>query len=102
MHLAIFSFLRNFPYDGTFDQIGKLEDFIKGHSGSTFYSFDLSAATDRLPLALQIEILTVMVNNRFAKAWGKLLVDRIYTLIYKKIRYDVKYEVGQPMGALSS
>nr|UPW42173.1 MAG: putative RNA dependent RNA polymerase [Guangdong mito-like virus 6] len=102
LHSAIFSFLRNFPYDGTFDQIGKLEDFLKSHSNSTFYSFDLSAATDRLPLAIQIEILTILVNSKFANAWGELLVGRIYTLSYKKKRYEVKYEVGQPMGALSS
>jgi len=29
-----------------------------------FYSFDLSAATDRLPIALQTDILTLLFNDR--------------------------------------
>lgn len=68
LHDAIFAFLKNFPYDGTFSQIGKLESFIKKHPDSYFYSFDLSAATDRLPLALQIQVLSILVNKEFATA----------------------------------
>jgi hypothetical protein len=68
LHKAIFAFLRFFPFDGTFDQIGRLEKFMETRKGSYFYSFDLSAATDRLPLAIQISILTTLVNKEFAEA----------------------------------
>nr|AWY10985.1 RNA-dependent RNA polymerase [Sclerotinia sclerotiorum mitovirus 27] len=102
LHRAIFAWLKFFPFDATFDQIGRLEAFIKAHPGSYFYSFDLSAATDRLPLQLQVSILTTLVNRDFAVAWARLLVGRDYMLDYKSVKYVVKYSVGQPMGALSS
>lgn len=102
LHRAIFQMLRFFPYDGTFNQIGELENFISKYPNSSFYSFDLSAATDRLPLALQKLILTNLVSKKFAEAWGSLLVDRDYKLSYNKENFVVKYSVGQPMGALSS
>jgi hypothetical protein len=49
--------------DGTFNQDGVLDKFMsKKRFGSiTFHSFDLSAATDRIPLALQRDILDILV-----------------------------------------
>lgn len=44
--------------DGTFDQQAPLERLIsKVPEGQTFHSFDLSAATDRLPIDIQRDIL---------------------------------------------
>nr|UYL95348.1 MAG: RNA-dependent RNA polymerase [Chuzhou Mitov tick virus 1] len=104
LHQAIFKLLGIFSFDGTFDQIGQLERFMnrmKSHN-PYYYSFDLSAATDRLPLSIQISILKHLVSVPFSEAWGRLLVGRQYHLFYKKVRYVVQYQVGQPMGALSS
>lgn len=52
LHEAIFSVLRKLEgIDGTFDQDGCLDSFISRLApGVKFYSFDLSAATDRLPI----------------------------------------------------
>jgi len=67
------------------------------------FGYDLSAATDRLPIALQVSILTSIFGGEFAKHWRDLLVGREYVLNHKEYPLTVaKYAVGQPMGALSS
>jgi len=57
LHNAIFKILKTIKQDGTFDQhapVSLLHDRILT-SGA--WSFDLSAATDRLPVLLQCQIL---------------------------------------------
>jgi len=51
--------------DGTFDQDGVLNNLIKKTSGKnvTYHSFDLSAATDRIPIELQVDILNALIPN---------------------------------------
>jgi len=68
---------------------------LEKRNGSSFYSLDLSAATDRLPVHLQEDILEVLGLN--GRVWKQIL-DRPY--YYDGIPY--KYAVGQPMGAYSS
>lgn len=73
--------------------------------GNRCSSLDLSAATDRLPVTLQADLLANLVNGPFAMAWKELLVGRSYYGYHKTLlpqSIDVKYSVGQPMGALSS
>lgn len=97
--------------DGTFDQMKPLKRVPFGER--PIYSFDLSAATDRLPIWLQSAILESVYSREFAEAWKTLLVGRYYKTpkpgpfdSYKlpKGEYpnEVLYTVGQPMGALSS
>jgi len=68
------------------------------------YGYDLSAATDRLPIDVQVSILATLIGEKAAIAWKGLLVSRSY--LYKdpdtKQINQVQYAVGQPMGALSS
>lgn len=96
------------PTDGTMDQlapINRLQDL--GHT--KFWCYDLSAATDRLPVDIQANILNYLFGNSFGWAWKNLLVGRDY-LVPKLPRgvqgsntpAMVRYAVGQPMGALSS
>lgn len=67
LHCAIFSVLRRIPMDGTFDQLAPVRRLVdKGHKA--YYSYDLSAATDRLPVSLQEQILALLVGPEFAKA----------------------------------
>lgn len=59
LHLLLFKFLRSLPNDGTFNQdasFKRCQDKSKLYSCS--YGYDLSAATDRLPIDLQISILS--------------------------------------------
>jgi catabolite regulation protein CreA len=62
------------------------------------FSYDLSAATDRFPIDLQVQILSMLYTKEVALAWKSVLVNRDYH--FKDNTY--RYSVGQPMGALSS
>jgi hypothetical protein len=64
------------------------------------FSYDLSAATDRLPVSLQEAILSHVFTPRFAFLWKEILVGRSY--YHPDRKESLKYAVGQPMGALSS
>jgi len=57
LHQAIFNFLKTLVTDGTFDQEAPLKRLISIESDEMYHCFDLSAATDRLPVDLQVDIL---------------------------------------------
>lgn len=99
LHDGLFTFLGLIPQDGTFDQWKPVKDWVipRIRLGSPCFSFDLSSATDRLPIAAQRQILTHFFGKVFAWAWCVLL-DRDWWFQGKPIRYAV----GQPMGAYSS
>jgi len=107
--------------DGTFNQLAPIKNLV-GKKGLPLYSLDLSAATDRLPVDLQVLLLNA-IDPAFAKAssslyryerptspfgevWKSILVDRDYHLpkseLFPQGPVDLRYSVGQPMGALSS
>lgn len=92
------------PNDGTFDQHASVKRcMLKVKSSGCSYGYDLSAATDRLPIKLQTSILEVFFGKALADAWYNLLVGRDYVLESKEYgSAKVRYSVGQPMGALSS
>jgi hypothetical protein len=96
LHKSIFDVLESKETDGTFNQDAPLSRLMKAPlENHKFSCFDLSAATDRLPVDLQVQILNSL--NLDGDAW-KDLFD--YPWYYKN--EGVKYEVGQPMGAYSS
>jgi len=98
LHNALFSRLRLIVTDGTFDQHAPLDRLVKLYDGKHKFScFDLSAATDRLPIRVQRDILNIAVYKGFGDLWASLLdISWLYKGNY------VKYSVGQPMGAYSS
>lgn len=110
LHEWLFKHLKGIGQDGTFNQYAPLEQLVKrmdDPKNTWIASYDLSAATDRLPLALQQMILEQLGSVAFAKHWGNLLVGRAYRLPKEAKSWNlgfqsVKYTVGQPMGALSS
>jgi len=63
LHSALFKLLKGIEQDGTFDQMKPFNKLLEGDSNEKFYSFDLSAATDRLPIELQRDILNVLSPN---------------------------------------
>lgn len=107
--------------DGTFNQLRPIDRLLK-IKGIPLYSLDLSAATDRLPVDLQVQLLNQLdpafnkkgsVLYRYEKptlplgeVWKSILVDRSYRLPKSNFNptgpHDLCYAVGQPMGALSS
>lgn len=112
LHRFIFDkLLRVIPQDGTFDQlkpVKRLIGLMREKRLSACFSFDLSAATDRIPLRLQQAILGEFLTDEFAHHWGNLLVGRQYATppivrrTFGKAVSAVSYAVGQPMGAYSS
>lgn len=113
LHRWIFDrILRVIPQDGTFDQLRPIEKLIERKRSlrdHRLWSFDLSAATDRIPVVIQEVLLGVLATNEFAHCWRRLLVDRSYRLPPQYVKTFgakaggfVKYAVGQPMGAYSS
>nr|WNM95051.1 MAG: RNA-dependent RNA polymerase [Diaporthe helianthi mitovirus 2] len=114
LHKCLFAILKDLPMDGTFDQSAPIDRLLRLTSKqecTKFYSYDLSSATDRLPVSLQRDVLSYLYNNEMADLWKELLVGRTWRLPKSSKRYtydmnplpeSVKYEVGQPMGALSS
>jgi hypothetical protein len=67
IHTALFRSLRNLPCDRTFDQVprGPWLD-----NSEHFWSLDLSAATDRLPMELQTKLLKYIFNSEdLANSW---------------------------------
>jgi hypothetical protein len=76
---------------------------------SPHWSFDLKSATDLIPLALYKEVLTPLFVKRegslseareLVELWAKVLTDRDWLL--PDGSGFVRYNTGQPMGALSS
>jgi len=106
IHNYLFEVIKDIKQDGTFDQarpLIALRSRLAKKDDKSSYSFDLSAATDRLPMALQIQLLSQLLGREISESWGQLLVSRFYHLNSSKYgKFRVKYEVGQPMGALSS
>ncbi|QMU24933.1 RNA-dependent RNA polymerase [Botryosphaeria dothidea mitovirus 1] len=98
LHDAIFAALRRIPTDGTFDQVKPFELLIsKAKPGQVFHGFDLSSATDRLPVDLQADILHLLGVD------GQLWKDMLsIPWVLPDGDGTTRYRVGQPMGALSS
>lgn len=110
LHDAVFEILRKIPQDGTFDQ--EAPAVLLGKQGvKHFWSYDLSAATDRFPVSLQQGLLSYLIGPRVARAWRLLLTERTFRVprrISEKQRVprgtpeSVRYNAGQPMGAYTS
>jgi hypothetical protein len=109
VHEWIFCRLRLLPTDGTFHQIRPVKALVRSLGKDAWIaSYDLSAATDRLPLAIQVELLKPLLGEKLVSLWAYLLTSQPYGLPRKAVTYRnlgtdrVWYKVGQPMGALSS
>lgn len=96
LHRSLYQALKKFPQDATFNQdIVKTVPYLPD---TTYYSFDLSNATDRFPLSLQRWVLAAMIGETKAAAWENIMVGLPF-------HYDgqtYSYRAGQPMGAHSS
>jgi hypothetical protein len=119
LHRFIFDrILYVLPQDGTFDQqkpVKRLLGLMSERGLYECFSYDLSAATDRLPVILQEFLLAQFTTREFAHHWRNLLSSRYYAVpkwtkdfipryCPESMRKTgvVRYAVGQPMGAYSS
>jgi hypothetical protein len=99
LHDSLFKLLSLIPHDGTFDQKAALDRVVSNKSPLHKLSgYDLSAATDRLPIHLQRDILIALGID--GQTWSDLLDIPWFTTL--EGGKEVRYAVGQPMGAYSS
>lgn len=91
IHDMLFAFLKSLPNDGTFDQhASEMRAREKAAKAGYSRGFDLTAATDRLPLLLQSKLLDKLVPG-LGTLWSQLLVNREYLLdISKYLKADRK------------
>jgi len=103
LHDGIFAILKVIPQDATFDQDAAVRRIAREVGTGYCASFDLSAATDRLPAQLQSVIIDRIWPGAGAP-WLELLTSRAYSIPkkYAGVGASVYYAVGQPMGAYSS
>lgn len=97
VHRWSFDLLSSLKSDMTFNQDGFKTVLPKT---GPYFSFDLSSATDRFPIKLQKEILSLMIGEKKATAWESLLTNDTFTCSWDSSA--IKYGAGQPMGAYSS
>lgn len=109
LHDLLFALLRAIPNDGTFDQDASIRrSQVKALEAGKAFSFDLTAATDRLPAALTAFILQTITGKEIGQCWLSMMTERNFWFngqVAEKLKVPqgpYRYEVGQPMGGLSS
>jgi hypothetical protein len=96
LHADLLSALKNIgEMDLTFGQ--DIKPF--GRESQSYYSFDLTSATDRLPRFLYVELLGALYGKKLAYHWEQLMISEGYHGPDGVIR---NYNTGQPMGLYSS
>jgi len=95
LHDKLNFILRRLHSDCTFDQ-NKFVGLLR--CKPIYYSIDLKAATDRMPITFQQKVLSFIIGAKKSSAWVSLLTDLPFTCEGK----TYKYMAGQPMGAYSS
>lgn len=102
LHTYLNRVLRSIPQDQTFNQGEGLKE-LPFSSERTYYSFDLSAFTDRLPIKILIGLLTCNYGHFKALAWYNIIAG--YSFEYrdpKGLQHNIRYNVGNPMGFYTS
>jgi hypothetical protein len=102
LHKALMSLLKGLKCDCTFNQ-GSFKATLS--TKGPYYSYDLSAATDRFPVTLQVAVLAELASPEYAGAWERVINSLEFNVPWEKsagIERVVRYAVGQPMGAYSS
>jgi hypothetical protein len=103
LHSNIYDLLAVLPNDQTFNQGEGLEHLLSKYPDQTFYSFDLSAFTDRFPIKLIKKFVTVCAGEEISSAWHNIMVG--YPFVYNDPNGEtasITYEVGNPMGFYTS
>jgi hypothetical protein len=98
IHNKIMGILSKIKTDGTYAQDDQAQRIVRESFGHSVYCYDLSNATDRFPIILQIKILNKIFGEDIGCSWGHIMSDIPYSYNNK----EYKWKVGQPLGLLSS
>lgn len=102
LHKSLMRLLKGLKSDCTFNQ-GSFKATLS--TKGPYYSYDLSAATDRFPVVLQVAVLAELTSSEYAGAWERVINSLEFCVPWERtkgIERVVRYSVGQPMGAYSS
>lgn len=101
LHKKIAKILSTIRQDATFNQGEAATQIREWTRGTTpTFSYDLSAATDRFPARFQKKVVEILTgSSSFAESWFDLMTNRKFAF---RGLTDLRYSVGQPMGAYSS
>jgi hypothetical protein len=103
IHDVLMYWLQTEREDGTSNHSIAAKTVRKWTNGSMshdLWSFDLTTATDRFPLSLQLETLAAIFGQEIADLWKTIIADRDF--IGPNGETGIRFAVGQPLGALSS
>lgn len=94
---TIFDILSKMSQDRTYSQ----NPHNDWEGEDDYWSLDLTAATDRFPIDLQVKLLSYLYEKGWllSKHWKSILHDRDYITPEGNL---LRYAVGQPMGSYSS
>jgi hypothetical protein len=91
--------LKRLETDGTYNQELAFARILEMSKGKQTYCFDLSGASDRIPLQVQTIMISELFSQDIADAWSTTIAEREF---HHKYGDPVKWKVGQPLGLLSS
>lgn len=98
LHNYLAKVLSKIRQDCTLNQ-SKFKDLLLNNDKvDTYYSVDLSAATDRFPMSVIVDLLKHQLPNDYVDNWRQVMVG--YPFDYKQ--HKLIYAAGNPMGAYSS
>nr|BCP96874.1 RNA dependent RNA polymerase [Fusarium sambucinum mitovirus 3] len=97
IHEGLMKLSKNLSSDRTFTQ-DPMNNWDS--NDESFWSLDLSSATDRFPVKLQERLLTrIFDSQKLAVSWHNILSSRRFTTPEGDV---LNYNTGQPMGTYSS
>jgi hypothetical protein len=96
IHSSMMSFLKRLPSDVTYRQ-NEIPKLVKG-LGTSLYSSDMTAFTDRFPRKLETALLEAAYGSHVSRLWEQIISGRVF---YHH-KGGVTYSCGNPMGVLSS
>jgi hypothetical protein len=102
IHSRVMNLLKTIPSDATYNQEDGFKRGMRLANLSGYCaSYDLSSATDRFPLQLQVDVVRCLFGSLVAKDWSCILRDRDFYEPSSKMS-GIRWARGQPLGALSS
>lgn len=102
LHGYLNSVLKSIPQDQTFNQGEGLKE-LPFSSDRTYYSFDLTAFTDKLPIKILVGLLTSAYGREKAGVWHDIIAGYDFDYLTPKgEQLKVNYSVGNPMGFYTS
>jgi len=100
IQVSLYRTLKSISTDCTANQNLGFKSLISISNTKPTYCFDLSSASDRIPAEMQRHRLNLMSGKNLGDVWVRVMKNR--TFFMKTINKDVRWNVGQPLGLLSS